>query len=71
MIIHRPCNTRGNPRANWINSYRTFSFPGYYDPAYMNFGHLQTINDDRVEPDGHVPWHEHNNMEIFGYVVKG
>ena len=71
MIIHRPYNTRGNPRADWISSYRTFSFPGYFDPDYMNFGHLQTINDDRVQPGGHVPTHEHKNMEIFGYVVEG
>jgi len=71
MIIHRPWNTRGNPRASWINSYRTFSFPSYYDPQYMNFSHLQTINDDRVQPGGHVPIHEHKNMEIFGYVVEG
>lgn len=71
MIIHRPWNTRGNPRASWINSYRTFSFPSYYDPSYMNFSHLQTINDDRVQPGGHVPEHEHKNMEIFGYVVDG
>jgi len=71
MIIHRPWNTRGNPRASWINSYRTFSFPNYYDPNYMNFSHLQTINDDRVQPGGHVPEHEHKNMEIFGYVVEG
>ena len=71
MIIHRPYSTRGNPRADWINSYRTFSFPGYYDPDYMNFSDLQTINDDRVQPDGHVPIHEHKNMEIFGYVVEG
>jgi len=71
MIIHRPYTTRGNPRADWINSYRTFSFPGYYDPNYMNFSDLQTINDDRVQPGGHVPIHEHKNMEIFGYVVEG
>lgn len=71
MIIHRPAHTRGNPRADWINSYRTFSFPSYYDPRYMNFSHLQTINDDRVQPGGHVPIHEHRNMEIFGYVVEG
>jgi hypothetical protein len=71
MIIHRPAHTRGNPRADWINSYRTFSFPSYYDPKYINFSHLQTINDDRVQPGGHVPEHEHRNMEIFGYVVKG
>jgi quercetin 2,3-dioxygenase len=71
MIIHRPAHTRGNPRADWINSYRTFSFPSYYDPRYVNFSHLQTINDDRVQPGGHVPEHEHKNMEIFGYVVEG
>jgi len=71
MIIKRPHNTRGNPRADWISSYRTFSFPGYFDPKYMNFGDLQTINDDRVQPGGHVPEHEHKNMEIFGYVVEG
>ena len=71
MIIHRPAHTRGNPRASWISSYRTFSFPGYFDQRYQNFGHLQTINDDRVQPGGHVPEHEHKNMEIFGYVVEG
>ena len=71
MITKRPYNTRGNPRADWINSYRTFSFPGYFDPNHMNFGDLQTINDDRVQPRGHVPIHEHKNMEIFGYVVEG
>lgn len=71
MIIHRPYSTRGNPRADWINSYRTFTFPSYYDPRYMNFSDLQTINDDRVQPGGHVPIHEHKNMEIFGYVVEG
>ena len=71
MIIHRPADTRGNRKANWINSYRTFSFPAYYDARYMNFSDLQTINDDRVQPGGHVPIHEHKNMEIFGYVVEG
>jgi len=71
MIIHRPAHTRGNPRAYWINSYRTFSFPSYYDARYIHFSDLQTINDDRVQPRGHVPIHEHKNMEIFGYVVEG
>jgi hypothetical protein len=37
----------------------------------MNFGDLQTINDDRVQHVWQVPWHEHKNMEIFGYVVEG
>ena len=71
MIVKRPANTRGNPRADFINSYRTFSFPSYYDSRYMNFSDLQTINDDRVQYSWQVPWHEHKNMEIYGYVVEG
>ena len=71
MITLRPANTRGNPRAPFINSYRTFSFPAYYDSRYMNYSDLQTINDDRVQYAWQVPWHEHTNMEIFGYVVEG
>jgi len=71
MIIHRPANTRGNPRAPFINSYRTFSFPAYFDPRYIHYSDLQTINDDRVQYAWQVPWHEHKNMEIFGYVVEG
>mgnify|MGYP006269845187 CR=1 FL=1 len=71
MIVLRPAHTRGNPSESWINSYRTFYFPPYMDKTYMNFSDLETINDDRVQPEGHVPIHEHNNMEIFGYVVEG
>ena len=71
MITLRPAATRGNPRADFINSYRTFSFPAYYDLRYMNYSHLETINDDRVQYAWQVPWHEHKNIEIFGYVVEG
>jgi len=71
MVTLRPADTRGNPTAPFINSYRTFSFPAYYDPRYMNYSHLETINDDRVQYAWQVPWHEHKNMEIFGYVVEG
>ena len=71
MITLRPAATRGNPRAPFINSYRTFSFPAYYDARYMNYSNLQTINDDRVQYAWQVPWHEHKNMEIFGYVIEG
>ena len=71
MITVRPANSRGNPKLPAINSYRTFSFPGYFDPRYRNYSDLQTINDDRVEYAWQVPGHEHKNMEIFGYVVEG
>lgn len=71
MIKLRPHNSRGHLKSKWIESYRTFSFPSYYDERYMNFSDLQTINDDRVLPGWNVPIHEHKNMEIFGYVVEG
>ena len=71
MITHRPADTRGNPRADFIDSRRTFTFPSYYDARYMNYSDLETINDDRVQYAWQVPWHEHQNMEILGYVVEG
>lgn len=37
----------------------------------MNYGSLETINDDWVEPGFHVGRHKHINREIFGYVVDG
>lgn len=71
MVELRPHHTRGNPSESWINSFRTFYFPPYTDRTYLSFSDLQTINDDRVQPGGHVPLHLHRNMEIFGYVIEG
>lgn len=71
MINLRPADSRWRATPTFIDSRRTFSFPPYYDPAYIHFSDLQTINDDRVQHAWQVPWHEHRNMEIFGYVVEG
>lgn len=72
MIVKRPANTRGViDKKGSILSYRTFTFQAYMDFNYMNFGDLETINDDRVEPGYHVGRHLHTDREIFGYVVEG
>ena len=71
MLTLRPAATRGNPTAPFINSYRTFHFPPWHSAEYQNYSHLETINDDRVQYAWQVPWHRHENMEIFGYVVSG
>ena len=71
MIAKRSAETRGQVKEDWITSFRTFSFPGYFDPRYMNYSDLIAINDDRCEPNSHVVWHKHLNMEIFGYIVEG
>jgi len=71
MITLRPASSRGHITQSFIDTRRTFTFPAYYDARYMNYSHLETINDDRVQYAWQVPWHEHKNMEIFGYVVEG
>lgn len=70
---YRAACSRGVPKGEppFLKSKRTFSFPDYYDERYINFSDLQTLNDDRMNPHHHVPWHLHKNMEIFGYVVDG
>lgn len=71
MIQRRPANTRWHGKKDWIETHRTFSFPPYLDPLFLNYSSLETINDDRVQPNSHVAEHLHINMEIFGYVVEG
>lgn len=42
--------SRGRSLYDWLDSYHTFSFDGYYNPRRMNFGALRVLNDDRIEP---------------------
>ena len=72
MIVKRPANTRGViEQKGSILSYRTFHFQEYFDFNHLNFGALETINDDWVQPGFHVGRHKHTDREIFGYVVDG
>ena len=71
MIIERPGDARGHVRTGWLDSRHTFSFGEYYDAAWMGFGALRVINEDRVAPGAGVPTHGHANMEILSYVLEG
>lgn len=72
----RRANTRGHIPKSWqgldtYKSWRSFSCMSYQDADHPGFGPVRTINDDTTQPGFITTWHEHKNLDIINYMIKG
>lgn len=71
MFQLRKAADRGHVQHGWLDTWHSFSFGDYYNPAAMGFHTLRVINDDRIAPGAGFGMHGHRDMEILTYVLEG
>lgn len=64
-------NQRGHVKQGWLESFHSFSFANFYNPAQMGFESLRVINDDRIDAHNGFGFHPHHDMEILTFMLDG
>lgn len=67
----RRSEDRGFEDFGWTDNWMTFSFGGYTDPDWVNFGPLRVIVENHIQPHEGFDKHPHRDMEILTYVSSG
>ena len=70
-LVCRPAAARFHSQFDWLDSWHSFSFASHHDPAWMGFGPLRVINDDRIAAGRGFGMHPHRDMEIVTVMVEG
>ncbi|NBW61961.1 MAG: pirin family protein [Synechococcaceae bacterium WB4_1_0192] len=70
-LVFRPAAARFHSQFDWLDSWHTFSFASHHDPAWIGFGPLRVINDDRIAAGRGFGMHPHRDMEIVTVMVEG